>query len=136
MKHAESSVLLLALVFAARQMPSGHGLKLIADSSRGGVLSGTVTKGPFSPVVRRGQFEHPAGVAGAQIEITTAGGQAFGSVKTDSKGAFRVELPTGIYQIAMPSQYGAMFTKDLPATIRIVDGQEKRLDIHLDTGIR
>lgn len=36
----------------------------------------------------------------------------------------------------MPSLYGAMFSKDLPAIVSVGVGEEKRLDIHLDTGIR
>lgn len=136
MKRAESSVLLLALLLAGSQMPSANTGIIVAGRSPGGVLYGSVTKGPLSPVVRPGQIRLASGVRGAQIEIITAQGQPIRSVKTDSKGAFTVTLPAGTYQITMSSLYGAMFTKDLPASITIVDGREKRLDIHLDTGIR
>jgi hypothetical protein len=101
-----------------------------------GVFSGTVSKGPVSPTVRAGAAEPPSGVAGAQVDISTLAETPVQSVKTDSSGAFRLSLPTGTYKVTMPSLYGAMFTRDLPATITITAGEETRLDIHLDTGMR
>ena len=70
------------------------------------------------------------------MQIATEDGKWKTSVKTDAAGHFSVRLAAGTYQITMSSLYGAMFTKDLPATVTIVSGQETRLDIHLDTGIR
>lgn len=75
-------------------------------------------------------------VANARIDIATAEGKPFTSAVTDSGGTFKVKLPPGTYNLTMPSLYGAMFTNDLPATVTIADGEEKRIDIHLDTGIR
>jgi len=109
---------------------------VIGDVQPTGVFAGTVTKGPVFPVVRPGAPEPPSGVAGAQVDIATPEGKPIASVQTDSSGAFKVSLPTGTYRVTMPSLHGAMFTRDLPATVTIATGQEKRLDIHLDTGMR
>jgi Carboxypeptidase regulatory-like domain len=100
------------------------------------MLVGSVTKGPLSPVEQPGGAPSSLGVAGARIDIATAKGNLLTSVVTDSGGTFRVKLPPGTYKLTMPSLYGAMFTKDLPAIVTIAAGEVKRIDIHLDTGIR
>lgn len=105
------------------------------DKSRG-VLVGTVTKGPFSPVERQGGPPAFRGVAGARIDIATEQGKQVISVVTDASGNFKVRLPDGTYNLTMPSMHGAMFTRDLPATVTIAAGVVKRVNIHLDTGIR
>src|SRR5438445_401052 len=110
--------------------------EVIGESQSTGVFSGTVNKGPVVPAVRPGLGQPPSGVAGAQVDIANSAEKPVESVKTDSTGAFRVNLPAGTYKVTMPSLYGAMFTKDLPATVTIVAGQQTRLDIHLDTGMR
>jgi hypothetical protein len=130
---AASLLTLLSVVFAAQAACGPH---VIGKVQPTGVFSGTVSKGPVSPTVRAGVAEPPSGVAGAQVDIATLTEKPVQSVKTDSRGAFRLSLPTGTYKVTMPSLYGAMFTRDLPATITIAPGRETRLDIHLDTGMR
>lgn len=73
-----------------------------------GVLTGSVTKGPHTPIERPGKSSE-AGVSGALIDIATVDGEPVTSVKADSAGTFRVDLPPGSYKITMPSLYGAMF---------------------------
>jgi len=75
-------------------------------------------------------------VVGAQIDVRRSDGTQSLSVKTDPNGAYKVLLPPGTYTVTMSSLYGAMFSKDLPATVTIVSGQQRQLDIHLDSGIR
>jgi len=102
-----------------------------------GILVGSVTKGPLSPVEQQPGGAPPSmGVAGARIDIATAKGKPLTSVVTDSGGTFRVQLPPGTYKLTMPSLYGAMFANDLPAIVTIAASEVKRVDIHLDTGIR
>jgi hypothetical protein len=131
-----SLLCLLPLLLAGCQTQAASTPEAIIDPQSTGVLFGSVTKGPLSSVVLPGQSGPPSGVAGAQVDIATADGRPLKSVESDSDGGFRVSLPVGTYRVSMPSLYGAMFTKDLPATITIVAGREYRLDIHLDTGIR
>jgi hypothetical protein len=100
-----------------------------------GALVGRVTRGPLAPVQRPG-IPSESGVNAARIDITTLEGKPVTSIETDSAGRFRVNLPAGTYRVEMPSLHGAMFTKDLPAKVTIGAGEEKKLDIHLDTGIR
>jgi hypothetical protein len=100
-----------------------------------GVVEGTVRKGPLLPMAQPGHSSD-SGVAGARVDVATLDGKAVKSVETDSAGDFTLNLPAGTYEVTMPSLHGAMFTKDLPATITIVPGRKQRLDIVLDTGIR
>ncbi len=121
----------------AAEVRTISGLEPIGAAKEGrGVVEGSVLKGPTSPMVQPGISSSANGVPGAQVDFATLGGRRVASVKTDSAGNFRVELPAGTYNITMPSLYGAMFTKDLPAVVTIVAGQVQRLDIVLDTGIR
>ncbi len=121
-------ILLAPMLLAGGTSQPSSTVQLVRDVQSAGILFGTVTKGPLFPVVRRGAPWQPSGVAGAHIDIAIIDG--------DSSGTFKVNLPSGTYKVTMPSLYGAMFTKDLPATVTITDGQQSRLDIHLDTGIR
>ncbi|SRR5713101_4982995 len=129
-------ILLAPMLLAGGTSQPSSTVQLVRDVQSAGILFGTVTKGPLFPVVRRGAPWQPSGVAGAHIDIAIIDGKLLSSVETDSSGTFKVNLPSGTYKVTMPSLYGAMFTKDLPATVTITDGQQSRLDIHLDTGIR
>lgn len=106
-----------------------------AQAGSTGVLFGAVTRGPLTPVQRPG-MRSQSPVAGARIDVMTLDGKPVTSVETDSIGSFRIEVPAGTYRLTMPSLHGAMFTKDLPATVSVSAGEKKRVDIHLDTGIR
>jgi hypothetical protein len=101
-----------------------------------GVLVGRVIVGPLSPVVRSGESGAPVGVPGARIVISRIGGEETTALVTDDHGGFRVPLPPGSYRIDMPPLTGGRFTKDVPATVTITEGQGTRLDIRIDTGIR
>ena len=132
----ETRTLLVLLLLTGGTSRRASALQLSVIVQPSGILAGTLTKGPLSPVERPGTPSRPSGVAGAQIDIVTTEGKLLTSVETDSSGTFSVNLPAGTYKVTMPSLYGAMFTKDLPATVTIAAGQQTRLDIHLDTGIR
>lgn len=101
-----------------------------------GVLTGSVTIGPMSPVEGMGGPGQTP-LPGARIIISDLQGQEITSVVSDEKGVYRISLPPGTYKIKMPVlPSGGRFTKDLPATVTITQGQETRLDIRIDTGIR
>jgi hypothetical protein len=101
-----------------------------------GTLIGRVTMGPMFPVGRSGDPDAPAAVPGARIVISSMDGQEIASAVTDKAGGYRVPLPPGSYRIDMPPLASGGFTKDLPVTVTIATGQETRLDIRIDTGIR
>lgn len=100
-----------------------------------GILVGTVTKGPLRPVEAPGQpSEAPA--AGVKILIKSPDGREVKSTVTDEHGRYSLSLPPGTYRIEMPSLPKLQFTKDLPVTVTIKEGEEIRINIRIDTGIR
>jgi hypothetical protein len=106
-------------------------------SRRGtGVLVGYVTRGPLSPVDVPGVSRPPAPVSGTRVVIFALDGREIKSVGTNEHGEYSVRLPSGTYRIDMAPLAEGGFTKDLPATVTITAGQETRLDIRIDTGIR
>jgi hypothetical protein len=131
-----AEMLLVPLLLASGVSALVNTLDSPGNGQSSSVLVGSVTKGPISPVMWQGAPASSSGVANARIDIATAAGNRLISVVTDSTGNFRVKLAPGSYRLTMPSLHGAMFTKDLPAIVTIAAGEMKRVDIHLDTGIR
>jgi hypothetical protein len=78
----------------------------------------------------------PAPAPGVKILVLTLAGQQIRSAASDDRGIYSTSPPKGIYRIEMAPLGGIEFTKDLPATVTITEGQETRLDISIDTGIR
>ncbi len=101
-----------------------------------GTLTGHVTLGPVSPVQRPGIQPAQLPASGVKLLIFGPARQEIAAVATDADGQFRCDLPPGDYLVEMVPRKGKEFTKDLPATVTINPGQETRLDIRLDTGIR
>lgn len=106
-----------------------------APKDGAGMIVGTVTKGPLRPIEAPGQpSEAPA--AGVKILIKSQDGREIKSTVTDEHGRYSFSLPPKTYRIEMPSLPKAQFTKDLPATVTIKEGEEIRINIRIDTGIR
>lgn len=128
----------LALLLGGVSLPGdSHADGVIKPPAAGmGTLTGAVTLGPVSPVERPGST--PAQVPAPEVKllIYTPARQEVAAVTTDAAGQFRCDLPPGTYRLEMAPRKGKEFTKDLPATVTITPGQETRLDIRLDTGIR
>ena len=101
-----------------------------------GTLTGKVMRGPMCPVERENKSCPPEPASGVKLLILTPAGREINSVVTDSQGVYGISLPPGTYRIEMPPLSGMEFTKDLPTTVIIIEGRERRLDIHIDTGIR
>jgi hypothetical protein len=101
-----------------------------------GVLLGRVTRSPMVPVERIDHPVPPGPVAGARILISDLVGKQVVAVVTDEQGEFRVDLPAGSYRVDMLRVGRFGVTKDLPATVTVHAGQETRLDIGVDSGIR
>jgi hypothetical protein len=120
------------LLFSCR-LASGDGENA---TQMNGILVGTVTKGPISPVIKPNVVYAPVPVGGVRVIVTSRTGKQFASVLTDQKGNFRIVLLPGTYQVTLGSLSGGAFSKDVPATITIRVGLEARMAIHVDTGIR
>jgi len=101
-----------------------------------GLLVGQVTKGPTCPVEGPGLSCPPQPVPQLTITISSLDGRGMPSVVTGADGRYVAVLPPGSYRVAVTSLTGIEFTKDLPATVTVTAGQETRLDVHIDTGLR
>ena len=101
-----------------------------------GVLVGSVSVHPSSPIDVPGTVHGLRPVPSVRVVIRGMDGRQIQSAITDAHGHYRVHLPPGTYRLDMPALPAGTFTKDLPTMITITEGQETRLAIHLDTGIR
>lgn len=127
-------LVLLALCAVACQ-PPGTVAAPPPSSPGTGSLTGLVTRGPMSSVERPGIANTTAAV-GIELVIRKSDGTPAATVRTDAQGAYRVTLPPGTYEVRAGQLSGMDFTKSLPATITIVAGQETRLDVRIDSGVR
>lgn len=125
-----------ALALGGAFAPAGGGLAQGLAEKGSGTLVGRVTRGPQSPVEGAPGPRDAQAAQGAKLLISRPDGQPVLTVETDREGAYRAALPAGSYRVTMPSLTGVEFSKDLPATVTIVEGQETRLDLRIDTGIR
>ena len=101
-----------------------------------GVLTGNVLRGPVTSVVVVGSNSSTP-VAGAKVIASKpGGGPEVASASTDGEGAYRVFLPSGTYVVTVGAGTSFLFSKDLPATVSVTEGQTTILNVMLDTGIR
>ena len=101
-----------------------------------GVLVGRVTRGPSSSVESLAGRLDPSPVANLRIMISSEAGEAVTSGMTDTRGDYRIDLPSGTYRVEIGPLAGMEYTKDLPAVVAVSAGRETRLDFRIDTGIR
>ena len=102
-----------------------------------GVLVGRVTRGPASSIEGRAARElGPLPVSHLHIVISSGAGEAVTSGLTDTRGDYRIDLPSGTYRVNIGPLAGMEYTKDLPAVVGVSAGRETRLDFRIDTGIR
>ena len=101
-----------------------------------GTLVGRIVRGPIFTISGPGvPVPPPRPLAVAELKILNSQGSVAATVRTDADGFYRVTLPPGHYRV----EHGETFrgaTKDLPATVTVMGGQQTRLDVTIDTGIR
>jgi hypothetical protein len=101
-----------------------------------GVLVGRVTREPSSSIESLAGRLGPSPAANIRIVISSGAGEAVTSGMTDTRGEYRIDLPSGTYRVDIGPLAGMEYTKDLPAVVAVSAGQETRLDFRIDTGIR
>ena len=126
-----------------QQSPEGQQSPGNPPSPSTGVLIGRVTM-PLPPAVDPGNTRPPGPVPGgsltpvamARVGITPAGGSHTWWVVTGVQGDFAIRLPAAVYRVTVEAPPGLGVARDLPATVTVTAGQQTRLEINLDTGIR
>jgi hypothetical protein len=98
-----------------------------------GSLSGTVTRGPITPVCAA---EIPCDEPAPHVTLLfIRDGATAGRAVTDPKGRYVVRLPAGKYSVRRSS--ATAFDRKLePNHVRVVGGRMTRVDFSIDTGIR
>jgi hypothetical protein len=95
-------------------------------------LHGVVTRGPTTPVCLVGvPCTEPA--AGILLTFTRPGAPAR-SVRTGTRGGYRIRLAPGAYSVRTSAAPFGRIPK--PARVRVPRGRFARVDLSIDTGIR
>ena len=126
------ALFILVSVFAAAGLSTAL-LARGANTSGRGKLTGQVRRGPACP---RGQNCPSEPATGVALRILTPAGQEVKSALTDTRGVYTISLLPGTYRIEMAPLASSGRSKDLPATVTIVEGKQKRMDIFIETGNR
>jgi len=113
----------LSLVFAAGAP---------ATTARG-TLTGTVTRGPITPVCA---IEQPCDEPAVNVTLLfTRNGTVVGRTVTDTGGHYRIRLPAGGYAVRRPSTT-TIDRKLEPNRVWVASARTRRIDFSIDTGIR
>lgn len=107
-----------------------------ASTKASGVLVGRVMQRIGSPVQSAASDAQALAVPGVRLRIVGADHHVVGSVVSDAQGDYRMDLPAGVYRVDVQSSPLRGFSKDLPRTVTIGWGEEVRLDVHWDIGLR
>ena len=106
-----------------------------AASGPTGLLQGTVTLGPISPVEQVGAPPNTRPYA-ATIDVETPGGDVVATVASGEDGDFAVRLPAGSYRLVPRSPEGQPLPRAAPLDAAVVADGTTRVTIAYDTGIR
>jgi hypothetical protein len=116
----------LALLAAAA---TGAGPAAASASASG--LHGTVTRGPITPVCRVGV---PCDAPASRLLLTFSGAGVVRRALTDAHGRYRIVLPAGAFSVRTSARPFGQTPR--PASVRVLQGREGRVDFTIDTGIR
>jgi hypothetical protein len=97
----------------------------------GGTLTGTVTRGPIAPVCVAGR---PCDAPARRIVLLFGHGGATVRTRTDGAGHYTVTLAAATWRVSLDRT--GVGTSISPATVRVVAGRTRRVDLSIDTGIR
>ncbi len=98
-------------------------------------VSGTITAGPIAPPTRDNPTPGSEPFEGAQILVFDQFGRQVGSVDSDARGRFVIELPPGTYRFEPQPVDGLMGTAS-EQMVTIPDSDRAGLSFDYDTGIR
>jgi hypothetical protein len=100
---------------------------------RRGTLSGTVTRGPVTPVCA---IEVPCYEPAPNVTLLfTRNETIVGRAVTDAEGHYRVRLPGGTYAVRRPAASTIDRRLD-PNRVWVASSRTRHIDFSIDTGIR
>ena len=96
-----------------------------------GTLHGQVMRGPTMPVC---QVDKPCVAPAKHIRLFFSRSGRTTTATTDANGRYRVSLPAGTY--AVRTDQRPFGTVPQPRSVRVQANAARRVDFHIDTGIR
>jgi hypothetical protein len=96
-----------------------------------GTLQGHVSRGPITPVCRAG---NPCDGPAVHVRLFFVRDGTTSTAVTDARGFYRVRLGAGTYRVRTDQRPFGVTPQ--PRTVRVVGGGVRRVDFHIDTGIR
>ena len=121
----------LFLTAAAAALAIGCGAS--SGGATGSGLRGRVMRGPIMPGPCRVGVPCEAPAAGARLSFSRSG-RVVASATTNAKGWYRVALKSGRYSVG--TNRTGFEAKPSPASVTVQSGRVRRVDFHLDTGMR
>ena len=96
-----------------------------------GTLHGQVMRGPITPVCRVG---HPCDAPAKNVRLLFTRAGRTSTALTDSNGRYRIRLAAGTYTVRTDQQPFGRVPQPQVVTVRA--STLRRVDFHIDTGIR
>jgi hypothetical protein len=104
-----------------------------AEPSERGVVTGVVKLGPIMPVCREG-VPCDGVYKGAKVVLRAPNGQPVQRATADDKGEFRMDVPTGRFEIAV--EVAGPLPSCAPAQTLVKARETVRVEVDCDSGIR
>jgi len=123
-----------ALVAVIAVLTTGLTAACGGSSGPTGLLEGSVTLGPITPVEQVGGGPNTRPYE-ATVDVATPGGDVVATVESGSDGTFSVRLAAGGYRLMPRSPQGRPLPYAAPVDATVVAGQTTTVVIAYDSGI-
>jgi hypothetical protein len=125
----------LAALAAVAVVTAGLAAACGGASAPTGLLEGTVTLGPITPVEQIGGGPNTRPYA-ATVDVETPDGDAVSTVESGDDGRFSVRLAAGSYRLVPRSPEDQPLPVAAPLDATVVAGKTTTVEIAYDSGIR
>ena len=125
----------LAALAAVAVITAGLAAACGGASAPTGLLEGTVTLGPITPVEQIGGGPNTRPYA-ATVDVETPDGDAVSTVESGDDGRFSVRLAAGSYRLVPRSPEDQPLPVAAPLDATVVAGKTTTVEIAYDSGIR
>jgi hypothetical protein len=113
------------------QLAAGLAVLAGVGTTPGGTLTGTVNRGPITPVCKTGT---PCSAPARGLVLVFRRTGASARTRTDAAGRYRIALAPGAWRVSLTRS--GLGTAIEPATLHVVAGRTRHVDLSIDTGIR
>ena len=129
----------VALILVSLALIGGVVLIELASPSaipKQGVITGTVSIGPFCPVEHPGQSCQPPDLyTSREFLLQSQSGSSKYRISLNETGGFRAEVPVGTYNVSL-TNCTFLGCSRVPESVTVMPNKVTTINIHIDTGIR